>query len=74
MKKIRLVYNKSAGQNKFSEMMPNIISKLSENGFEVTMFGASRENSAEQFIKDTPQDTYAIIIAGGDCDLHGLAF
>lgn len=66
MKKIRLIYNKSAGQNKGSEMISEVIGRLSENGFEVTAFRASRENSAEPFIAATPKDTYGIVVAGGD--------
>ena len=66
MKKIRLIYNKSAGQNKSSEIISDVIGKLSENGFEVTAFRASKENPSDQFIKDTPKETYALVIAGGD--------
>lgn len=66
MKKIRLIYNKSAGQNKSSEIISDVIGRLSENGFEVTAFRASKENSCEEFIKETPSDTYGIIVAGGD--------
>lgn len=66
MKKIRLIYNKSAGQNKGAEIISEVIGKLSENGFEVTAFRASRENSCEDFIAETPNDTYGIVVAGGD--------
>ncbi len=72
MKKIRLVYNKSAGQNKSSEIISDIIGKFSENGFEVTAFRASRENSAEEFIKETPEDTYALVVAGGDGTINKI--
>ena len=66
MKKIRLIYNKSAGQNKSSEIISDIIGRLSENGFEVTAFRASKQNSCEEFIRKTEKDTYAIVVAGGD--------
>ncbi len=66
MKKIRLIYNKSAGQNKGSEIISEVIGRLSENDFEVTAFRASRENSCEEFIENTPEDTYGIVVAGGD--------
>ena len=66
MKKIRLIYNKSAGQNKGGEIISEVIGRLSENGFEVTAFRASRENSCEEFIANTPKDTYGIVVAGGD--------
>lgn len=66
MKKIRLIYNKSAGQNKSGEIISEVIGKLSENGFEVTAFRASSENSCETFIAETPSDTYGIVVAGGD--------
>ena len=72
MKKIRLVYNKSAGQNKSSDIISDIIGKFSENGFEVTAFRASRENSAEEFIKDTSKDTYAVVVAGGDGTINKI--
>lgn len=70
MKKIRLIYNKSAGQNKSSEIISDVIGRLSENGFEVTAFRASKENSCENFIKETPNDTYGIVVAGGDGTLN----
>lgn len=66
MKKIRLIYNKSAGQNKSSEIISDIIARFSEASFEVSVFSASKENSCETFIADTPKDTYAIVVAGGD--------
>lgn len=66
MKKIRLIYNKSAGQNKSSEIISDIIGKFSENDFEVTAFRASKENSCEEFIRNTSVDTYALVVAGGD--------
>lgn len=66
MEKIRLIYNRSAGQNKSSEIISDIIGKLNENGFEVVAFRASRKNSCEDFIRQTPEDTYAIVVAGGD--------
>jgi len=66
MKKIRLIYNKSAGQNKSSEIISDIIGKFSENGFEVTAFRASKENSCEEFVRETSSDTYALVVAGGD--------
>lgn len=66
MKRIRLIYNKSAGQNKSSEIISEVIGRLSENGFEVTAFRASKENSCEDFVRDTATDTYAIVVAGGD--------
>ena len=66
MKKIRLIYNKSAGQNKSSEIISDIIGKFSENGFEVTAFRASKENSCEDFVRETSRDVYALVVAGGD--------
>ena len=35
MKKIRLIYNKSAGQNKSSEIVSDIIGKFNENDFAI---------------------------------------
>ena len=66
MRKIRLIYNKSAGQNKSSEIISDIIGKFNENGFEVVAFRASKENSCEDFVRETEPDTYAIVVAGGD--------
>lgn len=66
MRRIRLIYNKSAGQNKSSEIISDIIGKFNENGFEVTAFRASKENSCEDFVRETPSDTYALVVAGGD--------
>ena len=70
MKSIRLVYNKSAGQNKSSNIVSDVIGRFSETGYEVTAFRASSKNSAEQFIKDTPKDTYAVVVLGGDGTLN----
>ena len=72
MKKIRLIYNKSAGQNKSSEIISEIIGRFSELGFEVVAFRASKENSAEEFIKQTPKDTYALVVAGGDGTINKI--
>lgn len=66
MKKIRLIYNKSAGQNKSGEIISEIIGKFNEHGFEVVAFRASKKNSCEDFISETPEDTYAVVVAGGD--------
>ncbi|MBQ8043560.1 MAG: YegS/Rv2252/BmrU family lipid kinase [Clostridia bacterium] len=66
MRKIRLIYNRSAGQNKSSEIIGDIIGKFNEGGFEVTAFRASKENPCEDFVRETPDDTYALVVAGGD--------
>ena len=66
MRKIRLIYNKSAGQNKSSEIVSEVIGRFNEKGFEVTAFRASKANSCEEFVKDTPKDTYAVVVLGGD--------
>lgn len=66
MKKIRLIYNKSAGQNKSSGIISDIIGKFNEAGFEVIAFRASKSNSCEEFVKETTEDTYALVVAGGD--------
>ena len=72
MRKIRLIYNKSAGQNKSSEIISDIIGKFSENNFEVTVFATSKENSCEDFIRETPEDTYALVVAGGDGTINKI--
>lgn len=72
MKKMRLIYNKSAGQNRFSDMLSDILGKFSENGFEVTVYRASKENSAEEFVKTTPVDTDVLVVAGGDGTINKI--
>ena len=66
MRKIRLIYNKSAGQNRSGEIIDDIIGAFTENGFEVTAFRASKENPSDEFIRQTPKDTYALVVLGGD--------
>lgn len=65
MKKIGLIYNANAGQNKFKASLDNIIKKLCEVGFEVSIFRTTKGVSIKEFIKNS-KDCYALIVAGGD--------
>lgn len=65
MKKIRLIYNAYAGQNKFKMSLDKIFEKLCTLGFEVSVFRTTKGASMEEFIINS-KDAYAIIVAGGD--------
>ncbi len=66
MKKVRLIYNSIAGQSKFKYFLDSIIEKFTQNGYDVSLFRAGKKSNLDLYIKNTPKDTYAIIIAGGD--------
>ena len=65
MKKIRLIYNAYAGQNKFKMSLDKIFEKLCRPGFEVSIFRTTKGANMEEFIINS-KDAYAIIVAGGD--------
>lgn len=66
MQKIRLIYNAKAGQNKFKPYLDEIVEKICNKGFELTVYRASKGHDVDEFVLSTPADTYAIIVAGGD--------
>lgn len=65
MKKIRLIYNTYAGQNKFKASLDSIIKKLCEAGFDVSIFRTTKGINMEDFVINS-KDSYGIIVAGGD--------
>ena len=65
MKKVRLIYNAYAGQNKFKMSLDKIFEKLCNSGFDVSVFRTTKGANMEEFIKSS-KDAYAIIVAGGD--------
>lgn len=65
MKKIRLIYNAYAGQNKFKASLDKIIEKLCDNGFEVSIFRTTKGGDMEEFIKNS-EGAHALIVVGGD--------
>ncbi len=67
MKKIKLIYNSIAGQSKFKYFLDTIIEKFMQNGFEVSLFRAGKKTNLQEYLKDTtPDNTYGIVVAGGD--------
>lgn len=67
MKKVKLIYNSVAGQSKFKYFLDTVVEKFAENGYEVSIYRASKKNThrLEEYLKSC-KDAYAIIIAGGD--------
>ncbi len=67
MKKIQLIYNSIAGQSKFKYFLDTIVEKFAENGYEVSIFRASKKNTyrLEEYLKKS-ENSYAVVIAGGD--------
>lgn len=67
MRKIKLIYNSGAGQSKFKYFLDTILEKFMQNGFEVSMFRASKKTNLYEFLKDVDKEKYyAIVVAGGD--------
>ena len=67
MKKIKLIYNSSAGQSKFRYFLDTIIEKFMQNGIEVSMFRAGNKTNLYEYLKDADkEDLYGIVVAGGD--------
>lgn len=66
MKKVKLIYNSIAGQSKFKYFLDTIIEKFMQKGLEVSLFRASKKVDITEFIVNSNDDTYGIIVAGGD--------
>lgn len=67
MKKIKLIYNSSAGQSKFRYFLDTIIEKFMQNGIEVSVFRAGNKTNLYEYLKDSDkEDLYGIVVAGGD--------
>lgn len=71
MEKVKLIYNSTAGQSKFTYYLDKIMAKFMEHDLEVTVFRCGEGANLENFIKDTDQENcYGIIVAGGDGTLN----
>lgn len=66
MKKIKLIYNSIAGQSKFKYFLDTIIEKFMQNGYEVSLFRAGKKTNMTEYITNVDENTYGIIVAGGD--------
>jgi diacylglycerol kinase (ATP) len=66
LKKIKLIYNSVAGQSKFKYFLDTIIEKFMTNGYEVSVFRASKKTNLHEYMKHIEDDTYGIVVAGGD--------
>lgn len=65
MKKIKLIYNVSAGQNEFKYFLDVIVEKFVENEFDISLFRATVGCNLEEYVKDS-EGYYGIVVAGGD--------
>ncbi len=67
MKKVKLIYNSSAGQSKFRYFLDTIIEKFTKNDIEVTMFRVGENTDLEEYILgSSTEEIYGIVVAGGD--------
>ena len=67
MKKIKLIYNSSAGQSKFRYFLDTIIEKFTQNDIEITIFRVGENTDLDEYIlSSTTEDIYGIVVAGGD--------
>lgn len=66
MKKIKLIYNSVAGQSKFKYFLDTVIEKFMQADFEVSIFRAGKKTNLYDYLKDNGEDTYGIVVAGGD--------
>lgn len=66
MKKIKLIYNSVAGQSKFKYFLDTVIEKFMAAGLEVSIFRASKKSNLYEYLKNIEDDTYGIVVAGGD--------
>lgn len=65
MRKIKLIYNVTAGQNDFKYFLDAIVEKFVDNNFDVSLFRAGKGSNLEEYIKDS-DGVYGIVVAGGD--------
>ena len=65
MKKIKLIYNVTAGQNEFKYFLDAIVEKFVDNGYDVSLFRTHKGANLEEYVKDS-KDAYGIVVAGGD--------
>ncbi|MBR1883953.1 MAG: YegS/Rv2252/BmrU family lipid kinase [Clostridia bacterium] len=70
MRKIKLIYNSIAGQSKFKYFLDTIIEQFEKHGFEVSIFRVGKKSNLYEYLKDTDEKTYGIIVAGGDGTLN----
>ena len=61
MKKIKLIYNSSAGQSKFRYFLDTIIEKFMQNGIEVSVFRAGNKTNLYEYLKDADKEDLAVI-------------
>ncbi len=65
MRKIKLIYNVTAGHNEFKYFLDAIVEKFTDNDYEVSVFRTGKGDSLEEYIKES-KDIYGIVVAGGD--------
>ena len=65
MKKIKLIYNVTAGQNEFKYFLDAIVEKFVDNGYDVSLFRTGKGRDLEAYVKECA-DAYGIVVAGGD--------
>lgn len=72
MKKVKLIYNSIAGQSKFKYFLDTIIEKFMQAGFEVSLFRAGKKTNLYEYLKDNQENTYGIVVAGGDGTINRI--
>lgn len=65
MRKIKLIYNVTAGQNEFKYFLDAIVEKFVDNNFDVSLFRAGKGSNLEEYIKEC-EGVYGFVVAGGD--------
>ena len=65
MKKIKLIYNVTAGQNEFKYFLDAIVEKFVANDYDVSLFRTGFGDNLEQYVKEC-ENIYGIVVAGGD--------
>lgn len=65
MKKIKLIYNVTAGQNEFKYFLDAIVEKFVDKDYDVSLFRTGKGANLEEYVKDC-EGVYGIVVAGGD--------
>ena len=65
MKKIKLIYNVTAGQNEFKYFLDAILEKFAANNYDVSVYRRSEGGNLEEYITDNDK-VDGIVVAGGD--------
>lgn len=73
MSKLLFIYNPNAGKGKIRKEVSHIIERLSENGFEITVFPTSKKGDAERYALKKSHKFDFLVCAGGDGTFNEVA-